>query len=125
MADYSKYNDYTLAEEGAVAGGTLTRHFNFAAATVTTIFQAKTVETQTLRAYGSDGGVSAGVGVAMTSQMQVHKFSELDCAREVVILHAKLVELGGTPPPLEEILGSMNVTLGKDVKVGKPFQLKP
>ena len=125
MVEYSKYSDYTLCETGDVAGGTLTRQFNFASGTITTVFREQAERSQTQKEWRSDmTTVSDAVSVALTSQMQIQKFSELDSLAEVIILHKKLQDLGGTPPPLEDII-QVSTTLGKDVKIGRPLQLKP
>lgn len=122
---YSKQNDFTLCEKTDVpGGGTLCRYFNFASATITTIFREKAMEKDSKAAGGYDGGVAVAIGLALTSQMQIQKFSELDSSREVALLHAELERQGGHPPPLEEILQSMDVSLGKDVKISRPLQLK-
>ena len=63
------------------------------------------------------------VSTALTSQMSVRKFSELDSFNEVALLHKKLVDLKGYPPPLEDIINTA-VATGKDLKIGRPLQLK-
>ena len=77
----------------------LTRSFNFAARQVTTrtrdyIFQPGDYE------YGGSSGV--------TSTLDISNFDDLGGTEEIALMHGKLVELGGTPPPLDEVLGSQS-----------------
>jgi hypothetical protein len=107
MPQYSKYTDYTLMETADLPnGGSITRMFNFAAATVTTIFQQKADRHEQQKSWinGASVAVSDAVSVALTSQMQVQKFSEFDTTVELELMHKKLRELKGTPPPLEDVL---------------------
>ena len=100
MTSYRKEDDYTLQVTNTVPGvnGTLCRYFNFAAGQVTTIFSAK-AEMQDKQSAGySNPSVSTSVSVALTSQMQIQKFSDLDNEAEINLMRAKLVELGGKPP---------------------------
>jgi hypothetical protein len=124
--EYSLHNEYTLCESGkAPGGGTLTRYFNFAAATVTTVFREKAEKEAKLQKSGSYGDyVSNSVSVSVAAQMHVQNFSDFDSSREIVFLHKKLEELGGAPPSLEDVLQSADLSLGKEVKVSRPLQLK-
>jgi hypothetical protein len=122
MPQYSKHTDYTLMESADLpAGGSITRMFNFAAATVTTIFQQKADRHEQQKSWinGASVSVSDAVSVALTSQMQVQKFSEFDSLIELQLMHRKLVELKGKPPALEEVLPPC---LNKNFR---PAQLKP
>jgi len=122
---YRKENEFTLSDTlENPGGGTLTRYFNFASATITTIFREKIYEKDSVKQYNSQGGAGIAIGAALTSQMQIQKFSELDSLHEVSALHKELETRGGHPPPLEDLL-SMNVTTGKDFKAGRTLQLKP
>jgi hypothetical protein len=122
---YTKQNEFTLLETTEVpGGGTLCRYFNFAAATITTIFRERAMEKDSRSAGSYDGGVSVAIGLALTSQMQIQKFSELDSSREIALLHGELVKRGGAPPPLEDVLQTMDLSLGKEVKVRRPLQLQ-
>jgi hypothetical protein len=122
---YKKENDFTLSDTiETPGGGTLSRVFNFASGTITTVFREKFYEKDTVRAYSSDGGVGIAIGAALTSQMHVQKFSELDSLHEVAALHAELQRQGGNPPPLEDIV-NVSVATGKDIKASRAFQLKP
>jgi hypothetical protein len=124
---YTKTNDYTLCETTPVPGtqGSLTRWFNFASCTVTTLYREKAEmqHNQKERFTGSDYAVSSAVSVALSSQMQVQRFCELDSMKEVELLHKELVRQGGTPPSLDEILNT-TMELRKDVQVGRALQLK-
>lgn len=122
---YKKENAFTLSDTvESPGGGTLTRLFNFASGTITTVFREKVYEKDSVKQYNSQGGAGIAIGVALTSQMHVQKFSELDSLYEVAALHAELLKQGGSPPPLEDIV-NMNVTTGKDIKAGRALQLKP
>ncbi|MDI1227315.1 MAG: hypothetical protein PSY14_06495 [bacterium] len=96
---YRKENDYTLsAVQDLSGGGSLTRQFNFAAEQITTIYERKAEKESTLGvSYGSDGKATA-VGIALSSQMTIQKFSELDSQAEVEIMREKLLEEGGKIP---------------------------
>jgi hypothetical protein len=126
MVEYKKYNSYTLEETGETpGGGTLTRYFNYASGTVTTLFREKVEMSEKLQEYSSSGKYVGGMAaLALTSQMNVQKFSELDSSQEIVLLHEELKKLGGAPPPLEEVLRTMDLSLGKEVKVSRPLQLR-
>jgi hypothetical protein len=83
---FEKLNDYTLSVVHDFArlhktDPELRRIFNFAARNVTTIY-------------------SMWYGHAVTSNMHVEKFSDLDSLDEVAMMHAKLCEMDGNPPPL-------------------------
>ena|SRR6218665_243764 len=85
---FEKLNDYTLSvvnDFGRMhkADPELRRIFNFAAQDVTTIY-------------------SMWYSAAVSSSMNVQKFSELDSLGEVQMMHAKLRELGGHPPELPQ-----------------------
>ncbi len=124
---YSKSNDYTLCETTPIEGtdATLTRWFNFAACTVTTLYREKAQLSEKYKEYAGNGGyaLAAAGSVALSSQMQVQKFSELDSLKEIEILHKELTTLGGHPPALDEILNT-TTELRKDLRVGPPLQLK-
>jgi hypothetical protein len=98
-------DEYTLCATTRVPGadGTLCRYFNFAAEQVTTIFNAKAEMKDDKSAGGYDGGVSVAVSVALTSQMHIQKFSDLDSDAEIELMRAKLAELGGKPPASDDL----------------------
>jgi len=97
MTDYKKINEYTLSVRDDVLGteGHMTRVFNFAAATVTTIYREK-AEMSEKRGYESAPAVA--VSVALTSQLHIHKFSDFDSDAEIELMRQQLVRLGGRPP---------------------------
>lgn len=105
MTTYRKEDDYTLlATSDVPGGGTLCRYFNFAAQQVTTLYtqRAELKGEVTKQTYSSGNfGVSQAVSVALTSQMQVQKFSDLDSLAEVELMRAELVSRGGKPPELD------------------------
>lgn len=122
---YRKENEFTLSDTlETPGGGTLTRYFNFASATITTVFREKIYEKDSIKNSSTGGGAGIAIGAALTSQMHVQKFSELDSLHEVTVLHKELEKHGGHPPPLEDLL-AMNVTTGKDIKASRALQLKP
>lgn len=101
--EFSKVNDHTLLAEQTIGTGTasnnwdrrLSRLFNFKSGQVTTLF------TEWLT-YSS--------GPSNSSQMQVQNFSDIQSKDEIREMHAKLKELGGNPPDIEELLGGTNKT---------------
>lgn len=124
MTTYTKEDDYTLlAVSNVPDGGKLCRYFNFAAGEITTLFREKAQLNEKQREYGNGYAVSNAVAVALTSQMSVRKFSELDSFNEISLMHKELEKLGGHPPALEDIINTA-VATGKDVKIGRPLQLK-
>lgn len=66
----------------------LTKIFNFESQQVTTIFDTWLI--------------SNGAGAALTSQMTVQNFSDVQSQEEIKRMWDKLVELKGKPSPLEE-----------------------
>lgn len=96
MTTYTKEDDYTLCTYNAFPGaGVLRRYFNFAAEEITTIYSEKAEKELKIKEYQ---GNSASVSVALTSQMDIRKFSELDSQLEIELMRRKLRDLGGTPP---------------------------
>ena len=67
----------------------IARIFNFKAAQVTTIARE---------------WISGSAGNTIHSQLDVRNFSEIDSKDEIREMHKKLVELGGTPPAIDDIL---------------------
>lgn len=114
MTEYKKEDDYTLLATSTLpTGGTLCRYFNFAAGEVTTVFTQKEIK-EVVNNNSYEGTVSAGVGVALTSQMSRKNFSEFDNALEIELMHAQLKAQGGNPPELDEKL------TGKVAKAASP-----
>lgn len=87
----------------------LTRIFNFEAAQVTTIGTSATVT------YPRPG-YSGGSGTSDSMQVVVTDFADLSSMRELERMYAKLKEMGGKPPPLEDITGN----LAKKKTLGTP-----
>ncbi len=100
---YHKKNDYSLIEHSVEAGeendmyfsSSLSRTFNFLSGQVTTVTRDFIYEPR---------GSSAGGSASVATQLYVQNFTDLGSLAEVRLMHQKLVELAGNPPPLEEIL---------------------
>jgi hypothetical protein len=90
--DVWKYNGYT-------------RMFNFLSRQVTTVHRDWLCEGR-----GSEAGGSS----ALSSHVIVESFDDLPSAGELKLMHAKLRELGGSPPALDDILPG---AVGKTAKV--------
>lgn len=91
---FEKLNDYTLSvvnDFGRMgkADPELRRIFNFKARQVTSIY-------------------TMWYSTAISTNMQVQKFSDLDSLDEVKDMHKKLCELGGNPPGLPDIVSPVN-----------------
>lgn len=69
----------------------ITREFNFKARQVTTVYHDQ---------------LRTSNGVAVTSQMAVQNFCDIEGTDEIRDMHAKLVELGGKPPAIDDLLGT-------------------
>lgn len=102
--DFEKVNDYTLAVklamdslDGYYSKGKyeLTRIFNFQAGQVTTIARDWMHQ---------DRGSESGGSSATALQMTVQNFGDIEAQGELEIMHGKLVQLGGKPPAIEDIL---------------------
>lgn len=101
---YQKEDDYTLLVTNTLpTGGTVSRLFNFAAQHVTTVFRERAELQKDVLTYASNGGNAVARAVALTSQMQIQKFSEFDSRAEIEILRAELVKRGGHPPEPEAL----------------------
>ncbi|MDE1152970.1 MAG: hypothetical protein PW788_10575 [Micavibrio sp.] len=84
-----------------------TRIFNFLAREVTTV----------TRDWVSEGRGSSAAGTSsVSSSSHIQSFDDLPSDLEIRHMHAKLLELGGKPPALEDILPN---TIGK-----KPGRLR-
>ena len=96
---YRKENDYTIsAVQDLPSGGLLTRQFNFASEQVTTIYERKAEKEQNFGSnYGSEPKATA-VSVALSSQLTIQKFSDLDSQAEVEIMREKLLADKGKIP---------------------------
>lgn len=107
---YSVDNDYTLCEttirtpeeaNNFSGRSVMTRTFNFLAQQVTTHVRDSVLGNTGGYKYGGAGGISS----AITQQ----HFDEFRSDAEIIFMHAKLKELKGNPPPLDDIIR----TLGK------------
>jgi len=81
----------------------VTRTFNFLAAQVTT---------QTYDAALQSGGYKTGGVAAMSTATLQQQFDEFSSDREIRFMHDKLVELGGTPPAVDDLLGGLGKKAG-------------
>lgn len=105
MTEYTREDDYTLlATSKLPTGGALCRYFNFAAEQVVNIFVEKSTKELEKGSVYANYPVSVSVSTALTSQMQIQKFSELDSAQELELMHKILKERGGNPLPLKSSL---------------------
>jgi hypothetical protein len=59
----------------------------------------------------------------MNAAVTVRSFTEVEGKQSIRDAHRALVALGGTPPPLDEVMGYI-VELQKNVPVGGPLRLK-
>ena len=111
METFNKVSDYTLRidhshREGSYDGverhSGYTRSFNFLSRQLTTTHRDWLVEGR---------GSNAGGSSAIAAQTFIESFDDLPSDAEIKLMHAKLVELGGRPPALEEVLpNGMNKT---------------
>jgi hypothetical protein len=93
---FEKLNDYTLSVTNdfarqAGADPELRRIFNFQARQVTNVY-------------------SMWYGHAVSTNMTIQKFSELDSLDEVTAMHKKLCDMGGNPPGLPDIVQPVTKT---------------
>lgn len=100
----TKVNDYTLLETTPIEGtkGILCRSFNFASKQLITIFREVTSERDNKgdRLDGLDAkavSVSTSVSTAITSKIDIKKFSDLQSDQEVKLMAQELKKLKGTP----------------------------
>jgi len=102
--EYDKIDDYILrvdvklnegSDNGVRKYNSYTRMFNFLARQVTTIHRDWLYEGR---------GSSAAGDAAIATHERTESFDDLPSAAEVKYMHGKLVELGGRPPALEEVL---------------------
>lgn len=103
--EFTKVNDYTLQVEqsqervlnsNASSFSSYRRTFNFLAHQVTT----DQVEILYI--------TSPGAGASRVGQQQLvtrtERFDDLPSSLEVQLMHAKMIEMGGKPPALEDVL---------------------
>lgn len=106
-------NDYTLSavretetmrksentEDRIVYVSSLTRTFNFMSAQVTTIKCDRMCQSR---------GTESGGSAAVSTQMVIENFNDIQLTAEIELMHEKLVEMGGKPPAIVDILGRLN-----------------
>lgn len=99
MHSLSEITTRKVPEPNSFTGRTtVTRTFNFLAQQVTTHVRDSVL--------GHHGGYqNGGAGGVSTAVTQQH-FDEFRSDAEIVFMHAKLKEMGGTPPPIEDIVRS-------------------
>lgn len=78
---------------------TLTRTFNFLSGQITTIACGNVFQSR---------GADAGGAAAVSTQMAIQNFEDVQSLKEIQLMREKLVEFGGTPPELSEILPVMD-----------------
>lgn len=78
---------------------TLTRTFNFLSGQITTIACSTVFQSR---------GSNAGGSSATSTQMTIQNFEDIQSLKEIQLMHKKLVDCGGTPPDLSEIVPVMN-----------------
>lgn len=115
--NFQKICDYTLRidienmhsrDDGVRRGDSITRLFNFRARQLTTVERSWIYEPR-----GGDAGGSA----ALSTHSRTESFDDLPGDSEIPLMHAKLRELGGEPPALEEV---MPKALGKQGSLARP-----
>lgn len=98
-------NEYTLSQitqrslsdkNGFSSATVITRTFNFLAQQVTTHVRDT--------ALGDSGGYSRGGAGGVSSTLTQQHFEEFRSEAEIIYMHKKLVELGGKPPAIAEVL---------------------
>lgn len=123
---YKKLNDYTLEvvqplSDAYLSAGTfktpgdyrLTRIFNFGTGQITTLARHFSIVASNEYSSHTSSGVAAAV------QMSVQNFADLPAKYELEIMHRKLIELEGAPPPLETLLAEKKPVSGKP-RLGAP-----
>lgn len=97
-------NEYTLSviTSRTLAAGSsfkersvITRTFNFLAQQVTTHVRDT--------ALGNSGGYNTGGAGGVANAITQQHFDDFRSDAEIVYMHGKLRDLGGTPPPIEDI----------------------
>lgn len=97
---FSVENPYTLRVDREYYSATshsrgITREFNFKARQVTTVYHDR---------------MRTSNGVSVTSQMAVQNFRDIEGTDEIREMHAKLTQLGGKPPAIDDLLGTPGKT---------------
>ena len=105
LNDYTLGTTVTLGSTSSWARG-ITRLFNFKAQQVTTV---------------SFEWMSNSNGNAVANTTSVQNFADVESKDEIRAMHAKLLELNGKPPAIEDILpdtGKKNLRLPANTQVG-------
>lgn len=108
---YTKINEHTLkvvtpVDEGGEWGGArLTQLFNFRARQVTTVYERGGIASYRIPR-GEYSSYEDGKTAAVTASLQVQNFRDIEGEEEIAAMHAKLKELGGTPPALSTLVKS-------------------
>lgn len=103
--EFKKDNDYTLStttvlKNDGIWKSSLTKIFNFKSAQVTTLYR----ESIDRNSKYEGGGSYTGPAAALTSQIVIENLRDLPSFEEVKLMHAKLIEMGGTPPELSDVI---------------------
>lgn len=99
---FEKENDYTLShvretssrDDNVRLKSSLKRTFNFLAAQVITTTQEVVYE---------PAGYESGGSAAIATTTTIQNFNDVQFSDEIKLMHAKLIEMDGHPPSLEEI----------------------
>ncbi|MDD9900208.1 MAG: hypothetical protein OXT65_04445 [Alphaproteobacteria bacterium] len=109
--NYETDNDYTLRVTTTSGGSNnnqvITRLFNFLSAEITTIVTESK----------EDRNCSRADSLAVSTSSHIRNFNDLTSTREIELMHQKLKETGGTPPPLDEVLESCTLPKPKKLNV--------
>ncbi|MFN7113790.1 MAG: hypothetical protein ACK4PK_05455 [Alphaproteobacteria bacterium] len=113
---FYKIGDYMLRvdienkqprDESIRRGDDISRLFNFRARQITTTERSWIYESR---------GREAGGAAALSTHSRTESFDDLPGDSEIPLMHAKLLSLGGNPPPLEDVMK----TLGKQTALRSP-----
>lgn len=110
MTNYRKLNDYTLKATDSLADNDewgapkLSRIFNFKSQQVTTLYERGGVKDYKIPRSGSSYSAETGYTAAVTGSVQIQNFSDIESDEEIATMHRILVEKGGKPPAVENVL---------------------
>lgn len=126
MTTYRMLNDYTIKATDDLTESReewgqprLSRIFNFRARQITTLYERGGTREFQIPRGGSSFATETGYTAAVAGAMQIQNFSDLESGDEVAEMHKKLADLGGNPPPLEEVLP--NAPVKKSAGLRAPF----
>ncbi|MBI1214453.1 MAG: hypothetical protein GC185_01380 [Alphaproteobacteria bacterium] len=110
--EFSLANAYTLdvtrSEETILSNrqdypvvslSSITRSFNFA---------ARQVITRTRDVVYQEGGYKYGGSGGVSTTLNIQSFEDVPAPDEIAAMHKKLTEMGGSPPPLDEVLNTLS-----------------